>query len=97
MASKVPNAGILDMSAVTSVDISPQIVRKLANSPPTILDPATPRFIVAVSPRLFGLARMFELQGQETRPNLHVVRSAKEVWVILGVEEPQFDESIQTE
>jgi hypothetical protein len=40
---------------------------------------------------------MFELQGQETRPNLHVVRSAKEVWVILGVEEPQFDESIQTE
>lgn len=97
VASKVPNAGILDMSAVTSVDISPQTVRELANSRPTIPDPASPRFIVAASPRLFGLARMFELQGQETRPNLHVVRSAKEVWVILGVEEPQFDESIQTE
>ena len=32
VASKVPNAGILDMSAVTSVDISPQTVRELANS-----------------------------------------------------------------
>lgn len=97
VASKVPNAGILDLSAVTSVDISPQTVRELANSTPTIPDLTSPRFIVAPSPRLFGLARMFELQGQETRPNLHVVRSAKEVWVILGVEEPQFDESIQTE
>jgi hypothetical protein len=97
VASKVPCSGILDMSAVTSVDISPQTVRELANSPPTIPDPASPRFIIAASPHLFGLARMFELQGQETRPNLHVVRSAKEVWVILGVEEPQFDESIQTE
>jgi hypothetical protein len=86
VAPKVPNAGILDMSAATSVDISPQTVRELANSTPTI-DPASPRFIVAPSPRLFGLARMFELQGQENRPNLHVVRSAKEAWVILGVEE----------
>ena len=97
VASKIPYAGILDMSAVTSVDISPQTIRELAISPPTVPDPASPRFIVAASPRLFGLARMFELQGQETRPNLHVVRSIKEVWVILGVEEPQFDESIQTE
>jgi hypothetical protein len=39
---------------------------------------------------------MFELQGQDTRPNLHILRTAKQVWVILGFEEPQF-ESIQTE
>jgi hypothetical protein len=97
VAAKVPCAGILDMSDVTSVDISPQTVRELASSPPTIPDPASPRFIIAASPLLFGLGRMFELHGQETRPNLHVVPSAKQVWVILGVEEPQFDELIQTE
>jgi hypothetical protein len=32
------------------------------------------------------------LQGQHTRPNLHVVRSLKEVWVILGMQvEPAFE------
>jgi hypothetical protein len=86
-----PCAGIFDMSAVTAVDISPQTIRELANSPPTMPDPASPRFIVAASPQMFGMARMFELQGQDTRPNLHVVRTAREVWVILGVDEPHFE------
>jgi hypothetical protein len=96
VALNAPCAGILDMSAVTSVDISPQTIRELANSPPTIPDPASPRFIIAPSPQIFGMMRMFELQGQDTRPNLHILRTAKQVWVILGFEEPQF-ESIQTE
>jgi hypothetical protein len=34
---------------------------------------------------------MFELLGQETRPNLHVVKSPKEIWVILGIDEPDFE------
>jgi formylglycine-generating enzyme required for sulfatase activity len=38
-----------------------------------------------------GIARMFELEGEQTRPNLHVVRSAKDVWAILGIREPQFE------
>jgi hypothetical protein len=37
------------------------------------------------------MARMFELQGQETRPNLHVVRTEKEAWAILGVSKPKFE------
>jgi hypothetical protein len=91
-----PCAGILDMSAVTSIAVSHQTIRELANLPPTIRDPASPRFIIAPSPQIFGMARMFELQGQETRPNLHVVRSEKEVWAILGVQDPRF-EPIQIE
>jgi hypothetical protein len=83
--------GIVDFSGVTTFDLSPQDVRELATLPPAIQDREALRFIIAPSPSIFGLARMFELLGQETRPNLHVVRSAKEVWVILGFEEPEFE------
>ena len=83
--------GIVDFSEVSAFDLSPQDVRELASLPPVIQDREALRFIIAPSPAIFGLARMFELQGQETRPNLHVVRTAKEVWVILGTEEPEFE------
>jgi hypothetical protein len=84
-------AGITDLSEVTSFEVSPQLIRELASSPPAILDQEFPRFIVAASPPIFGTARMFELAGQDTRPNLHVVRTMKEVCVILGVLDPKFE------
>jgi hypothetical protein len=84
-------AGITDLSAVTSFEVSPQLIRELASSPPAIPDRDFPRFVVAASPPIFGMARMFELGGQDTRPNLHVVRTMKEVCVILGVLDPKFE------
>src|SRR5271156_6591044 len=75
-----PRAGILDMSSVTEFKGSTKVIRELANSRPAIADPSIPRCIVATSPEIFGIARMFELQGQETRPNLHVVRTQKEAF-----------------
>jgi hypothetical protein len=84
-------ATVLDMSSVTFLEVSPQTIRELANSPPAIKDPSRPRCIIAASPQVFGMARMFELQGQETRPNLHVVRTQKEAWAILGVAKPKFE------
>jgi hypothetical protein len=84
-------AGITDLSAVNSFEVSPQTIRELASAPPAILDREFPRFIVAPSPPIFGMARMFELGGQDTRPNLHVVRTMKEVCVILGVTDPKFE------
>ena len=86
-----PRAGILDMSPVTALELSPEAVRELAALPPALPDPARPRFIVAPSPPIFGFARMFELEGEATRPNLHVVRSFKEIWAILGIREPKFE------
>jgi hypothetical protein len=88
---------ILDLSGVSTFDISPQVIRELASLPPVIKDRETPRFIIAPSPSLYGLARMFELLGQETRPNLHVVRTPKEVWVILGIPEPKFVPLVEPE
>ena len=84
-------AAITDFSAVTALDVSPQTIRDLASLPPVILDQELPRFIVAASPGIFGMARMFELAGQDTRPNLHVVRTMKEVCAILGVLDPKFE------
>lgn len=83
-------AGITDFSAVTSFEVSPQTIRELASLPPAIREREFPRFIIAASPTIFGMARMFELGGQATRPNLHVVRTMKEVCVILGVTDPKF-------
>jgi hypothetical protein len=86
-----PRASVLDMSPVTSMEVSPQTIRELANSPPAIADPSRPRCIIAPSPEVFGMARMFELQGQDTRPNLHVVRTQKEAWAILGLSKAKFE------
>jgi hypothetical protein len=86
-----PLIGVIDFSAVPGADLRAQDMRELAALPPVIQDRDFARFIIAPSPTLFGLARMFELLGQETRPNLHVVKTAKEVWVILGIAEPQFE------
>ncbi|MGD0305980.1 MAG: hypothetical protein ABSC71_14240 [Candidatus Acidiferrales bacterium] len=83
-------SGICDMSAVSFVAISAETVRTLAKLPPAIPNPDIPRCIVAGSPAMFGMARMFELEGGETRPNLHVVRSEREAFAILGIIKPKF-------
>jgi hypothetical protein len=83
-------AGLFDMSTVAFVAVSTQTIRELAMLPPAIPDPDVLRIVVAGSPQLFGLARMFDLQGSDTRPNLHVVRTEKEALAILGVTEARF-------
>ena len=84
-------AATFDLSAATSFEVSPQTIRELAKSAPAMPDPSRPRCIVAPSPKIFGLARMFEIEGEVTRPNLHVVHTLEEVWAILGVQAPQFE------
>ncbi|MFY9753881.1 MAG: hypothetical protein WAJ92_14655 [Candidatus Acidiferrales bacterium] len=83
--------GIFDMSAVTHVNISTQTIRELANLPPALPQPDLPRCIVAGTSELFGLARMFDLQGSATRPNLHVVRTGREALAILGITDAKFE------
>jgi hypothetical protein len=85
-----PRAGLVDMSEITLFDVSPQAIRELAKSAPIIPDPHHVRVIIAPSPDTYGIARMFELQAEETRPNLYVVRSEREAWAILAVQNPRF-------
>jgi hypothetical protein len=82
--------GMLDTSGVTVVNFSAQTIRELAMQPPAFPDPEIPRIIIAGSPELYGLARMFDLWGSATRPNLHVVRTEREALAILGVQDVRF-------
>jgi hypothetical protein len=83
-------AGLSDFSTADSVDVSPKTIRELASLPPVMPAPTSLRCIIAPSDKEFGLARMFELQGEDGRGNLHVVRTLKEALAILGVLEPKF-------
>jgi hypothetical protein len=91
-----PSAGIVDGSDVTSFEISADLMRLLAKAAPIMPDPALLRVIIAPSPDFYGLARMFEIQGEATRPNLHVVRTEREAFAILAVQDPHFD-PVETE
>jgi hypothetical protein len=82
--------GVLDTSAVAVVHITAQTIRELAMQPPAFPDPAVPRVIIAGLPEMFGLARMFDLHGSDTRPNLHVVRTEREAMAILGITNARF-------
>jgi len=89
-AQKRPLASITDLTGVTTLDVTPQTIRELAALRPARPDDALLRVIVASSPDVFGMARMFESHGEATRPNLHVVRTCKEALAIVGVPAPRF-------
>lgn len=86
-----PAAGLFDASGVTSLDVSPKTVHELASLPPNIADQRLPRVVIAPSPAVFGMVRMFEMLGERTRPNLHVVHTEREALAILGVVNPRFE------
>ena len=86
-----PRAGITDFSDVTTLAFSSETIHELAASTPIMRDPRRPVVFVAPTPHIFGMARMFEMLGAETRPNLHVVRTLEEAYELLGVREPQFE------
>ena len=84
-------AVVADFSKAIASEVSQAVVLELARMEPALADPKAIRVIVATLPGLFGMARVFELHGERTRPNLHVVRSQEEAWAILGVWNPKFE------
>jgi hypothetical protein len=86
-----PRAGLMDFSAVTSLKVSRAAVLELAKSSPIMPAPERIRVIIAEPLHIYGLARIFAFFGEDTRPNLHVVRSEKQAWAILGVGTPTFE------
>ena len=86
-----PVSGVVDLSAVTSFDVSTPVIKALARSAPVLHDPELRRVVIAPSPGIYGMMRMFEMEGEATRPGLQVVRSEREAWAILAVGSPQFE------
>jgi hypothetical protein len=84
-------AGITDFAEVTSFDVSSAAVHGLAEQEPAAKNLDFVRIIVAPNPHAFGMARMFQILGERTRPTLHVVQSREEALTLLGVKELQFE------
>jgi hypothetical protein len=85
-----PNSGIMDMSGVVSFQVKRETILDLAHMRPLMPDACKRRVILATRPHVFGMARMFAIEGQHSRPSLHVVQTELELWAILGVKSPQF-------
>ncbi len=82
---------ILDLSGVSSFDVSPSTIRQLASRSPIVKDPSTPRIIVAPTTYLFGISRTFHMLVGHTRPVLHVVRSLSEAHGLLGARNVSYE------
>lgn len=91
-----PQAGIVDLGGVTSFEVSNQMVHNLAALPPAFPEVDRLRVIVAHPGHIFGLARMFQILGERTRPMLQVVHTMEEAFVVLGVKECSF-QSVEIE
>ena len=86
-----PGAGVVDLSEVTSFEASAGALMQVAESQPVLPDPNLRRIVIAPSPETYGMMRMFEIHGEDKRPNLHVVHTEGEAWAILGVLNPHFE------
>ena len=49
-----------------------------------------PRVLVAPQIHVYGLVRMFQIMGEESRPLLHVARTLNDALLSLGVQSPHF-------
>lgn len=88
-ASHPPCRGILDFTAVTDFEVSSDAIRRMAAAP-AAFPPGYMRVLVIPQMFIYGLARMFQILGEKSRPELQVVRSLDEAYALLGVQLPEF-------
>jgi hypothetical protein len=85
-------AGIWDYSSVTEFAMSSALIRQLADEEPAMPNATTrPRIIVVPATAGFGLARMFQIMGEQKRPLLRVVHTLDEALAALGVQSQHFE------
>jgi hypothetical protein len=89
VASLGPCRGIIDLSEVTTFNVSAELIRKQAEGQ-SAWPTGYMRILVAPKDSLYGMARMLQILCEDTRPELRVVRTVKEAHDLLGVESPQF-------
>jgi hypothetical protein len=79
---------IVDFTGVTGGEISNAAIRNQAERE-TIYQPTSKHVVVCPMDLCFGLARMFQVYAEHSRPNFTVVRSLSEAYVELGLKPPQ--------
>ena len=85
-----PSGGITDFSGITAFSASGEVVRAIAQTPPSYKVPI-PWFLVAPRDVHYGMARMYQIIASDTRPKLQVVRSREAAFAALGVQNPKFE------
>jgi hypothetical protein len=83
-------AAIFDLSGVTEFVLSKKFIQSLAREAPS-MSASHPLIIVVPSTHGFGLSRMFQSLGDQTRPLLQVVRTMDEALSMLKIPSPQFE------
>lgn len=84
--------GIVDFSSVTEFALSGNLITRLAQQEPCMSDGFTrPRVIVAPENCVFGVARMYQILAENTRPALSVVHTMQEAFGELDVQSPHFE------
>lgn len=78
---------ILDGIGVTEISLSSGLVQSLAHSPPMFSEESD-RCVVAPQDYMYGMARMYQMLGGETRERLRVVRTMEQAYEHLGIEAP---------
>jgi hypothetical protein len=85
-----PVGGISDFSGITAFSASGEVVRTIAQTPPSYKSPL-PWLLVAPRDVHYGMARMYQIIASDVRPRLKVVRSFEEALTALGVQNPKFE------
>ena len=89
VASRPSCRGIVNVTAVTKFEVSSSAVRQMAGSAPAF-PVASVRVFIAPTNFIYGMVRMFQMLGEKTRPNLHIVRTLDEAYALLQLESPEF-------
>lgn len=82
---------IANFSGVTRIHATPNTIREIAALPPADPVASRPRVVVAPNSAILALARLFQMLGGATRPNLHVVRNLNQAFSVLGITAPRFE------
>jgi hypothetical protein len=85
-----PAAGISDFSAVENFNVSAQAMRTAAVQP-SPYPSEIPRYIVAPTDFLFGMARMYEQVADRPDSKLQVVRRMEDALAGLGAADAKFE------
>ena len=75
---------IIDFSGVTAASVSTNFVRAFAREKPLFRRDAR-QIIVATQPHFFALSRMLQILREAQLPNIEVVRSLQEAYILLGL------------
>lgn len=91
VASHTSRKVIDDYSGVTEFDVSSRTIERMAKMQQVPLG-GIDSMVVVIAPKdlIYGLARMFSSINDQIYPNVHVVRTVRQAYALLGITSAQF-------